>query len=555
MLHKFGYVVVALVLIMPVSAAERPGSIAGYVRSATGSPQMGAMVEVVSSTVRELKAFTNDAGYYSVSGLAPGSYSVRVAVPSFLPSIKESLGVEPGATLVVNLTLNSLFDSIQLGSPRSQSQDDDWKWVLRSVGNRPVLRALDPQTVAGKDSGSDSDLSGSLSFVAGSPAAGYGSPADMTTNFEVEKSVFSTGTVAFDGNVGYGSGAPAAVVRAAYVHRLPNGSAPTVSFTMRRFASPDPILRNADFQSMAINTSDEVRIGDVVELRFGSELQTIQFMGRMNAARPYGSFEAHLSPNTVLEYDYRSSVPVPHGDDSDSVPGDLIGSAPRVSIVNFSASEERDHHHEVALSHRFGDTNLQIAAYADRVSDPALIGVGEVTAASGDVLPDLYSQTFTYQGADFSTQGVRVMVQRKLNPDVLATFDYGYGGALELTGNDANLENAQHWMRTRKCHSLTGKLSGQLPMAGTHWAASYRWVSEDTLTAVDMFNASAGQSDPYLNISLRQPIPGMAGHVEALVDVRNLLAQGYVPLMGQDGKTVYLVQSSRAVRGGLAFTF
>jgi hypothetical protein len=28
-----------------------------------------------------------------------------------------------------------------------------------------------------------------------------------------------------------------------------------------------------------------------------------------------------------------------------------------------------------------------------------------------------------------------------------------------------------------------------------------------------------------------------------------------VPVMGQDGRTVYLVQSARAVRGGVAFNF
>ena len=43
--------------------------------------------------------------------------------------------------------------------------------------------------------------------------------------------------------------------------------------------------------------------------------------------------------------------------------------------------------------------------------------------------------------------------------------------------------------------------------------------------------------------------------MEAIVDIRNLLAQGYVPVLGRDGQTVYLVQSARAVRGGIAFTF
>ena len=47
----------------------------------------------------------------------------------------------------------------------------------------------------------------------------------------------------------------------------------------------------------------------------------------------------------------------------------------------------------------------------------------------------------------------------------------------------------------------------------------------------------------------------MGGHVEAIIDVRNLLAQGYIPVLGQDGQTVYLVQAARSVRGGVSFNF
>jgi hypothetical protein len=73
-----------------------------------------------------------------------------------------------------------------------------------------------------------------------------------------------------------------------------------------------------------------------------------------------------------------------------------------------------------------------------------------------------------------------------------------------------------------------------------------------------MYNASPGQSDPYLNLFVHQPIPSMGflpGHVEAVIDLRNLLAQGYVPVLAQDGQTVYLVQAARSVRGGLTFSF
>ena len=86
---------------------------------------------------------------------------------------------------------------------------------------------------------------------------------------------------------------------------------------------------------------------------------------------------------------------------------------------------------------------------------------------------------------------------------------------------------------------------------------SYRCTGGRALTPVDLFDTSAGQADPYFSLFIRQPIPStfLAGHMELLVDVRNLLAQGYVPVMGSDGQTVYLVQSARSVRGGLAFSF
>ena len=98
-------------------------------------------------------------------------------------------------------------------------------------------------------------------------------------------------------------------------------------------------------------------------------------------------------------------------------------------------------------------------------------------------------------------------------------------------------------------------MSGTVGRTRTRWIASYRWINDPALTPVDMFNASPGQSDPYLNLFIRQPIPTLGGHMEAFIDLRNLLAQGYVPVLGQDGQTVYLVDSARSIRGGVAFTF
>jgi hypothetical protein len=113
---------------------------------------------------------------------------------------------------MVNVTLTTLFDAMQLGPLRGPADDDDWKWTLRSVGNRSILRVLPDGTTAIATDGSDGDLKGSFVFMAGSSANGFGGASDMSTGFSIERSLMSTGTLSLNGNVGYGAGVPAAVL-------------------------------------------------------------------------------------------------------------------------------------------------------------------------------------------------------------------------------------------------------------------------------------------------------------------------------------------------------
>jgi hypothetical protein len=340
---------------------------------------------------------------------------------------------------------------------------------------------------------------------------------------------------------------------------MDNGTEPSFALTMRNLPAPDLGLHSSSFQAFSLTTADSFALGDVVELHFGSELQSIQFLGHVTAFRPFGSVDVHLSPDTVVEYRYATSEPNDRLDKGfDTAPADLSESGPRMSVLGYASSLEHPHHHELSLSHRMGKTNLQAAVFYDRVVDPALTGVGEFATDNGSVLPDIYSGTFTYQGNDLKTEGVRFVVQRKLTNDITATVDFEYGGVLDLEKPGVNLEDAQQWIGTRDRHSVAGKISGVMPKTKTRWIASYRWIDQQALTPVDMFNTSAGRADPYLNLFFRQPIPGtgsLPGHFEAVIDLRNLLAEGYVPVIGPDGHTVYLVQSARAVRGGLNFTF
>lgn len=552
-LRKLGTFAFVVGLSLPMWAAQ-PGAISGYVRSSTGTPQMGAVVEILGTANHNLTVFTDDAGFYTASGLLPGLYTLKVSAPSFLPALREKVGLRPGASLNINVTLSTLLGVMQLGPARSVPDEDDWKWTLRSVANRPVLRVFDDPSVAVEKK--SHEMRGSLSFLAGSAAGGYGTGSDMSTSFRLERSVFSNGLFALSGNVGYGQTVPAAVVRTSYSHRLADGSAPAVGFTLRRFAPSDPSLNNAALQSLALSVGDEFAVGDTLELKFGSELQTIQFLGHLSAFRPHATADFHVSPDTVVEYGYSTSRRDPRTEKGfDSAPADFSESDPRVSLLNFAPQIESVHHHELSVSHRAGRNNVQVAVYADRVSNSALTGVGAVTAAGGFLLPDVSSGTFSFTGPNLDTSGVRLVLQHKFASDLSATLDYAYGGALDLSHSDVPLQDAPQWISTQRRHALTAKLTGTAPRTRTRWIASYRWINGQALTPVDMFNTSAGESDPFLNVFVRQPLPCFGSHVEAIIDIRNLLAQGYVPVLGQDGQTVYLVDSARSIRGGVSFTF
>jgi hypothetical protein len=567
MFRKLGFFAILLALALPAwpeSAKISAGTISGYVRDRSGAPQMGAVVEILGAAQ---KAFTDDHGFYSISSLIPGIYSLKVSAPAFLPTLREKIGVRSGARLMVNVTLTNLFEAIQLVTVPPQADQDDWKWTLRAISNRPILRILPDGTTAIVENGND--LKGNVTLLAGAPGEGFGSPSDMSAAFSVERSLASTGTVRLNGDVGYGfDGAPnpAAVLRTTYTSHYSDVFEPSLSISALRLNSPDlGTIPGASLQALSVTSSDRMVLGNFFEMTVGSELQSIQFLGRVRAFKPFGSADLHISPNTVVEYQYASSVPdsrlegrAAASENLDSSSSDPAAAGPRMSIVDFTPDVERAHHQEVSLSQRIGKNNLQVAFFSDSIADPVLTGVGDLTAESGDVLPDIYSGTFSYQGNDFSSRGMRLVLQRKLLSDLTATLDYAYGNALDLTRPGVELQDARDFIRSERRQAVAAKFSGTIPKSKTHWVTSYRYAGGRTLTPVDLFNTSAGATDPYLSLFVRQPIPSsiLAGHMEVLVDIRNLLAQGYIPVMGSDGRTVYLVQSSaRSIRGGLAFNF
>ena len=161
----------------------------------------------------------------------------------------------------------------------------------------------------------------------------------------------------------------------------------------------------------------------------------------------------------------------------------------------------------------------------------------------------------------FSTAGFAASADRRLPGGNQIRLSYANGEALVLPSNRAaapaaNITAMLAAARPRRAQTYSISLSGTLEGTGTRWRASYSWQPEETVTAVAPYAENA--AEPYFNLHLRQPIrfrgEGTSGF-EALLDLRNLLAQGYQPYLLSDGSILVFAEEQRGVSGGLAFTF
>ena len=121
--------------------------------------------------------------------------------------------------------------------------------------------------------------------------------------------------------------------------------------------------------------------------------------------------------------------------------------------------------------------------------------------------------------------------------------------ATETTGDLSSL------LATRSRQSIGARVSGKIPLTKTKMTIGYTWLSGATAARLDPYGESLYGVDPYLNLTLRQPLPScFPGHMVVMADFSNLLAQGYVPVTTRDGQ-VLLIPAYRTFQGGLSFQF
>jgi hypothetical protein len=318
----------------------------------------------------------------------------------------------------------------------------------------------------------------------------------------------------------------------------------------------------AGLQAFQMASAQKMQFGDAAELEVGGLVYVVHTAGYAVASRPFLKLTTHPSGTWTAGYRMATSR------DLQSFAGlnDVQPELPVGVMVQNRLQTERGLHQEFTVGRKTGPGLIQLAYYLDSLNQVMVSGGGVVSGAdvqragqppADGILIDEATGSFRLLNAGYRAQGINVTLSEPLTQNMWVALEYSTGAALAAKGdNEVTLENASTELVAQKGESATVAVKGRVLRSGTKVRAAYRWQPARMVTAVNPYAAFSDQA--YFSCSLRQAIrfgnllpPGL----EATVDVTNLLAQGYRPFLSADGKTLFLAQSPRAMRAGVAFTF
>jgi hypothetical protein len=307
-----------------------------------------------------------------------------------------------------------------------------------------------------------------------------------------------------------------------------------------------------------------LNLGDALEAEAGSTQLAAHLGGQspstMAAVLPFAQVGWRDGNSTVR---YRMATFAP-GTEADEAQAQVW--MPKMAVRGGNLVVERGMHQELGWEHQTDRTGMTVLVFADRIENPVLEaseqfstnGASPSALGGNAVLYDRASGLLRGTGSNYSSAGMKATLVRQLPGGNVVRVSYATGDALAMPAGSsaASVEKVLATAHPRRAQAYALSLSGTLEGTATRWQASYRWQPEETVTRVASYSADG--IAPYLNLHFCQPIhtrrDGVGGF-EALLDLRNLLAEGYRPYLLNDGSVVVFAQDQRGIQGGLAFTF
>ncbi|HEX3967749.1 MAG TPA: TonB-dependent receptor [Edaphobacter sp.] len=562
-----------VLLIAAVGMASAQNAIVtGVVRDGQGVAQLGAMVQVIADNSAVLgTGFTDLHGRYLIARLIPGKYEVRATAAMFVPAMRSNQQLRSGAQTVVNLTLNTLFESatwIPAERRKADEPSDDWKWTLRAAANRPILRlAEDGDVIMVSSSVTESQSRHSDRARAEMTAGdgGFGS-SGIHNVFVLDRTLDDGGGLTLRADIGKQPGptavGPSTEIATGYETKL--GFAGAGRGVVSYQTHPELMSSGGTpgLDAMQVSTAQQMKIGDFADLEAGGTLYVVRSAGYASGSRPFLKITAHPMKAWTVGYRMATSQNLQSFAGLDSVQQEMPVSA----MYQGRMQTEQGVHHEFSASRTAGPGLIQISYYRDSLNRVAVAGGGALDAAdiqqtgqagANGILADSTTGNFRLLAGGYRTQGVNVTLTEPLTPSMWVAFEYATGAALSAKdGAVMSLSTMPQDLAPEAAQTATVALRGRVVHTGTRVRASYRWQPARLVTAVNPYASFSDQA--YFSCYLRQALRLgnlLPAGLDATVDVTNLLAQGYRPFLSADGHTLFLAQSPRTLQAGLAFTF
>jgi hypothetical protein len=117
-----------MAVLVPLTAnAQQTGSVTGVVQDTLGAVVVGATVTAVDANLKEKTATSDQRGAFTITGLAPGKYTVRVVAANFALYENTEVEVAAGkkAEIIVPMTVQAVDEQVTIDTNTGVSTDPD----------------------------------------------------------------------------------------------------------------------------------------------------------------------------------------------------------------------------------------------------------------------------------------------------------------------------------------------------------------------------------------------------------------------------------------------
>ena len=572
----------AILLVLTTGLGRASGqdraAVSGVVRDLHGIPQLGALVELLGPGSSVLAhTYTDDHGRYLLPAPEAGRYELRTSAAFLLPVLRRNLRVTESGKTLANVTMSALFevgDWFPVERRSKTEPADDWRWTVRSSAERPLLRLAE-------DSTEQAAVDSVYADRENEPDASQEHPASARERQEHEQLSVFVGAASLmedgvqqsllaerqtaDGSLfslraavnpeGEGERSPAILLGTGYQHENSFSHSQYRAVVSLRSLPELTGAGGSGYQEARLATGERVLLGDLVTIDAGTLLSAERLISDRISTAPFLRLVVHPVADVAVMYRYAGSREV---QDLHDVGLDKEEIAPLSDAAGRPLGSSASHQ-EVALARSMGRDVATLAIYRDAFTAGALEGGGATQTedfANMPVLSNANSGRFVVAVGGYTAHGVSGSWTHSFSADLKATLVADFGTTLAVQGSrEADIRSIQDSIKGCMRPSFTASFSGEVHKTATTFEVRYHWQPTDTLTVINSFDTASDEA--YAGILLKQRLwrGRQLRSVSAVLEASNLLEEGYQPVLGPDGETLFLAQVPRAIQAGLNFSF